>query len=43
MKTVDDLQNAVKTASTSKEPVLIIKGIFPTGKRGYYVVQLTNE
>ena len=43
MKSVEDLQEAVKDASTSKEPVLIIKGIFPTGKRGYFVVQLQND
>lgn len=36
----DDLQKAVKTASTSKEPVLYLKGIFPTGKRGYFAVSL---
>ena len=43
MKTIEDLQNAVKDASTSKEPVLSIKGLFPTGKRGYFVVQLQND
>ena len=43
MKTIEDLQDAVKDASTSKEPVLIIKGLFPTGKRGYFVVQLQND
>jgi len=43
MKTVDDLQDAVKTASISKEPVLIIKGKYPTGKSGYFVVELQNE
>ena len=42
MTSVDDLQSAVKEASTSKEPVLIIKGLFPTGKRGYFVVQLSE-
>ena len=42
MKTIEDLQQMVKEASTSKEPVLIIKGVFPTGKRGYYVVQLSE-
>lgn len=42
IKSVEDLQNVVKEASTSKEPVLIIKGMFPTGKRGYYVVQLSE-
>ena len=43
MNTIDDLQNAVKSASTSSEPVLIIRGIFPTGKRGYFVVPLQND
>ena len=43
MKTVDDLEEAVKSASTSKEPVLIIRGVYPAGRRGYFVVQLTNE
>ena len=43
MKTVEDLQDIVKDASTSKEPVLVIKGIFPTGKRGYFIVQLQND
>ncbi|MCR4602666.1 MAG: Do family serine endopeptidase [Prevotella sp.] len=42
MKTVEDLQDIVKEASTSSEPVLIIKGVFPTGKKGYFVVQLAE-
>ena len=42
IKSVEDLQEVVKEASTSKEPVLIIKGLFPTGKRGYFVVQLSE-
>ena len=41
-KTVEDLQEAVKSASTSSEQVLIIRGLFPTGKRGYFVVQLAE-
>jgi S1-C subfamily serine protease len=40
MKSVEDLEKMVKETSTSKEPVLIIKGMFPTGKRGYTVIQL---
>ena len=40
MKSVEDLEKVVKETSTSKEPVLIIKGMFPTGKRGYTVIQL---
>ena len=43
MNTVEDLQDAVKEASTSKEPVLVIKGTYPTGKRGYFIVQLQND
>ena len=42
MKTIEDLQNAVKEASTSKEPVLYIKGIYPTGKPGYFAVALND-
>ena len=41
-KSVEDLQQAVKEASTGKEPVLIIRGIFPTGKKAYFVVDLEN-
>lgn len=40
IKTIDDLQEAVKKASTSKDPVLYIKGIWPTGKRDYFAVQV---
>ncbi len=43
MKTIDDLQEEVKKASVSKDPVLYIKGIFPTGKKGYFAVELGNE
>ena len=40
IKSIEDLQNAVKEASTSKEHVLYIQGVFPTGKKGYYAVPL---
>ena len=40
MRTFDDLQQAVKDA---KDQMLVIKGIFPTGKRGGFVVYLQNE
>ena len=43
MKTFDDLQEAVKEANRSKEQMLIIRGIYPTGKRGGFVVYLQNE
>ena len=40
MRSFDDLQQAVKDA---KDQMLVIKGIFPTGKRGGFVVYLQNE
>lgn len=40
IKSIDDLQRVVKDASTSKEPVLYIQGIYPTGKKGYFAVPL---
>ncbi len=42
MKTVDDIQKAVKEASMSKEPVLYIQGIYPTGKKKYFAVPLKD-
>jgi Do/DeqQ family serine protease len=43
VKSIDDLQKIVKEASTSKEPVLYIQGIYPTGKKGYFAVPLSEE
>ena len=43
VKTIEDLQDIVKDASTSKEPVLYIQGIYPTGKKGYFAVPLQND
>ena len=40
IKTIDDLQQVVKKASTSKDPVIYIKGIWPTGKKDYFAVQV---
>lgn len=42
VKTIDDLQNAVKEASTSKDPVLYIQGVYPTGKMAYFAVPLED-
>ncbi len=42
MQTLDDIQKAVKETSTSKEPVLFIQGVYPTGKKGYFAVPLQN-
>ena len=43
IKTIDDLQKIVKDANKSKEPVLYIQGIYPTGKKGYFAVPLEDE
>lgn len=42
VKAIDDLQNAVKEASTSKDPVLYIQGVYPTGKKAYFAVPLED-
>ena len=42
IKTLDDLAEIVKSASTSKDPVLYIKGIYPTGRKTYYAVPLSE-
>ena len=43
IKSIEDLQNVVKEASTSKEPVIYVQGIYPTGKKGYFAVPLQND
>ena len=43
IKSIDDLQKIVKEASKSREPVLYIQGIYPTGKKGYFAVPLEDE
>ena len=40
MKSLSDLQAAVKNASTAKDPVLYIKGVWPTGKKDYFAIQI---
>lgn len=42
VKSIDDLQNIVKEASTSKYPVIYIQGIYPTGKNKYFAVPLED-
>lgn len=42
MKTIDDLQKAVREASVSKDPVLYIQGIYPTGKKSYFAVPISK-
>ena len=43
VRSIADLQDVVKEASKSKEPVLYIQGIYPTGKKGYFAVPLEDE
>ena len=43
VKTVEQLEEIVKQASQSTEPVLFLNGIFPSGKRAYFAVDLTQE
>ena len=40
MKELSDLSDAVKAANKSKDPVLYIKGIYPSGKKEYFTVPL---
>ena len=40
VKSIDDLQGLVKKSSCSKDPVLYIQGIFPTGKKAFFAVPL---
>ena len=42
VKNIDELQKIVKEASTSNEPVLYIQGYFPTGKKAYFAVDLSE-
>ena len=40
VKIIDDLQKEVKKASVSKDPVLYIQGMYPTGKKAYFAVPI---
>lgn len=43
MKTVEDLENVLKAATQTPEQVLFITGMFPSGKRASYAVDLSQE
>ena len=43
IKTVDQLEEVVKAATRSADQVLFISGVFPSGKRANYAVDLTQE
>ena len=43
MKELSDLNDAVKAANKSKDPVLYIKGLYPSGKKEYFTVPLDES
>ena len=43
IKTVEQLEAIMKEAARSTEPVLFLNGIFSSGKRAYFAVDLTQE
>lgn len=43
LKTVDDLNNVMKAAVKSPDQVLFLTGVFSSGKRANYAVDLSQE
>jgi S1-C subfamily serine protease len=43
IKTVDDLETVLKQATQSPDQVLFLTGMFPSGKRANYAVDLSQE
>ena len=43
LKTVQDLENALKEASQSPDQVLFMTGVYPSGKRANYAVDLSQN
>lgn len=43
VKTMEELQDLVKEVSVSKDPVLYVKGIFPTGRKKYFAIMLDEK
>lgn len=43
MRKVSDLEEVLKIAVKSPNQVLFLTGVFPSGKRGYFAVDLTQE
>lgn len=42
MKTIDDLKKAVNAANNVKDPVLMLQGLYPKGKKGYFAIPLES-
>ena len=43
VKSVNDLEDVLKAATQSPDQVLFLSGMFPSGKRANYAVDLTQE
>jgi serine protease Do len=43
MKTNEDLESAFKAASQSPDQVLFLTGVYPSGKKGYFAVDLSTN
>ena len=43
IKSVNDLEDVLKAATQSPDQVLFLSGMFPSGKRANYAVDLTQE
>ena len=43
LKSVEQLETIMKEAVRSTEPVLFLQGIFLSGKRAYFAIDLTQE
>ncbi len=43
IRTVNDLEDVLKAATLSPDQVLFLSGMFPSGKRANYAVDLTQE
>lgn len=43
ISTIEDLQKVVESVSSSKDETLYIKGIWPTGKKAYFAVELNEK
>ncbi len=43
MRTVEDLENVMRDAAQSPDQVLFLSGVFPSGKRGNYAIDLSQN
>ena len=43
LRTVEDLEKVMKNAVKSTNPVLFLSGVYPSGKRGFFAVDLTQD